>query len=277
MRKQVLRKQAGVKESPAEFTDDYWAPAKRSEYEPARARWPDGYEADVPNLCCCDVPIKTQDKKNNDGPLDPAASNAKGIVEASPKPRVEEKQVHPKQTAEASKVSPRPKARYQKAGEDDPDQTESGFKVAKTSQGEDQVPEDDKKTEVEQASAPETAESNMPPIYYESREHNRVCIICNYQKTGPEAKKRNPIVQIIVKPMAPLKHFQVAQVTPKEPITMLDAYLACKRAGKIFAAGGVSKEQLKANLTEDVKEIYKQKSLDAAASEPAAASGSSII
>ena len=60
LKKQALRVPVGDKNRlRAEPTDDVFAPEGSDQFAPAKARWPDGFEADVPNLICADVPSQT--------------------------------------------------------------------------------------------------------------------------------------------------------------------------------------------------------------------------
>ena len=99
----------------------------------------------------------------------------------------------------------------------------------------------------------------MPMVKVSSQEHGRVKVKVDLQTVGATQKKRNPICQILCAPDGPNKQYQVAQITPKEPITMMEAYETCKKGAQMYANGGKDKDDIKRFLADEIKKIYKEK------------------
>ena len=121
---------------------------------------------------------------------------------------------------------------------------------------------DPAKTEPPEVTEPrQDAEAEKPdlgPKFITSEEHGKVKVRVDHQKVGPAQAKRNSICQILVFP-PDKKHFQLAQITPKEPITMKDAYDICVEGAKLFAAGGKDKDAIKRFLSDEIKKLYASK------------------
>jgi hypothetical protein len=86
----------------------------------------------------------------------------------------------------------------------------------------------------------------FPTVHFNSFELGKVKVKTDRQDT---------ICTIRCAPTDGKKEFQIAQLTPKEPVTMVHAYDICQKGAKLYADGGKGKEEIKQFLLSEIKAL----------------------